>query len=357
VEPDWVLQRRQDLPDEAFITFDELQTAGFVRRGISLIAVSYMWLEPGHPDPRRHNLELLTNVLSVYCSVPSHGTSAHNSPEGPQQRWAVFLDYLSLHQKPRTPREDMLFKKGLEGLGTLYGHMFTRVFRLTGLPLSYPEGYDLGETAGDAGSIVRRYSDRGWCTTETAWCRLTKSGRKCLDLSRYSGRFHRFEELLDELVPAQERPAPLLPLQFEDSIEKTSFTCGKEDKPLVLMLYKAEFQKRFAIARELVYHNLGWTDEHIEQLAEVFRYQGGLPKLRELELDGNKITARGFAILEDTIRQGMMPNLTKLYAGRNAVGSGGADCLHSLRAACDERNILLDLDTDTSDYRPSQGSQ
>ena len=72
------------------------------------------------------------------------------------QRYGVFWDYPSLHQNPRKPAEDALFRLGLQSLGSFYAHAHTKVFLLTSFPAGYPEGYDL-----PSGANVAAYPGRG----------------------------------------------------------------------------------------------------------------------------------------------------------------------------------------------------
>jgi len=61
------LRRRQDLPEEAFVTLPQLKRMG-KGPGYSLrvVVVSYPWLQPDHPDPRGETLRLLARVLKAY---------------------------------------------------------------------------------------------------------------------------------------------------------------------------------------------------------------------------------------------------------------------------------------------------
>ena len=83
------IQRRQDLPDEAFLSLDAIKAAGIVRDALPVAVVSYPWLHPEHPDPRGDTLRLLARVLEAFIT---------HEKEGKQQPWALFWDFASLHQ-------------------------------------------------------------------------------------------------------------------------------------------------------------------------------------------------------------------------------------------------------------------
>ena len=68
-----------------------------------------------------------------------------------------------LPERQRSEGEDLLFKKALSFLGTIYSHKYTRVLMLTKLPEGYPDGYVLPE-----GANVAEYADRGWVSLATS---------------------------------------------------------------------------------------------------------------------------------------------------------------------------------------------
>jgi len=318
---------RQQLPPEAFMTLPELKTIGFPRQAIALIVVSYPWLTPEHPDPQGHSLRLLSKVLASYVDQPSCGTSAHASTKWScgEQRWAVFIDFLSMHQKQqqkrRIPSEDQLFKFGLSKVNWLYSHQYTRVFRLTKVPPEFPD--------------ARPYSDRGWCFAETAWARLTKSGRKCIDLGKYSGSKVHWLDIVAECISDLGRPPPLLPDDFNQALEMRSFTTGKTDMELVKGLYVAEFDRRFREAVGLIYHHLGWENAQLEALLKVLPI---CEQLKTLNLNGNRFTDVG--PLVEQLRQEIMPSLKTLEIASSVNQSNPAN-FEALQEVCAHRGIQL----------------
>ena len=64
-----ILLRRQELPDEAFLTPAEA-VAAFNRADRSVLVLSYRWLTAAHPDPFGSTLEAVRRYLR---SVPSVG--------------------------------------------------------------------------------------------------------------------------------------------------------------------------------------------------------------------------------------------------------------------------------------------
>lgn len=120
-ESNGIIQHRQALPAEAFISLDELKATGQTTDSLRVIAVSHTWLQPSHPDPLGHNLAILATVLRA------------RTRSGVGGRWAVFYDYASIFQHPpggrRTPDEERLFREALSFLCALYAHQYTIVVR------------------------------------------------------------------------------------------------------------------------------------------------------------------------------------------------------------------------------------
>ena len=108
--------------------------------------------------------------------------------------------------------------------------------------------------------------------------------------------------ILDCIQDGGRRP-PLLPSAFAAELETKSFTNGKDDKPLVKRLYEAAFQEQFGEATSLNYGALGWGDAKAAQLAEVLA-SGAAPRLKVLQLSGNKIGDEGFKALAAALKDG-----------------------------------------------------
>jgi hypothetical protein len=61
-----ILARRQELPEEAFISVEELeQMFGWGNHDgvLPIIAISFCWLTPSHPDPAGAQLQIIASVL------------------------------------------------------------------------------------------------------------------------------------------------------------------------------------------------------------------------------------------------------------------------------------------------------
>ena len=323
------IERRQDLPKEAFLSLDDLKAAGSVRDGLPIAMLSYPWLSPSHPDPRRDTLLTLARVLAAFIDNVGYGVAE-------RRRWGVFWDFASLHQHPpedvggsRTMEEDALFKQGLEGLGRFYSHPRTTVFRMTRMPENWPQDYNLPKNAN-----VADYINRGWCYTEQCWASLTKDYDFSLDLGRLpplvlsgsptrSARMSTKREIIEACTKGGGRRPPLTPEQFDEEVSKRAFTNGKDDKPLVQKLYKDECASRLGSASSITYASLGWGDVEALQLADVLA-SGATPQLAVFDLHDNKFHDKGIKALAAAFATpDVLPNLESLDLRSCRIGEAG----------------------------------
>ena len=100
-----------------------------------IVAISYCWLEPSHPDP--HALTARTwwvPALQWYTSE----RAAVRDKRGGFYDFAVFIDYSAMPQKQlmeggdegpgRTPAETQLFKHGLQSLDLMCVSIYRRLY-------------------------------------------------------------------------------------------------------------------------------------------------------------------------------------------------------------------------------------
>ena len=88
-----ILPRRQEVPEEAFISVDELK--GMYGKGnrdgaLPIDTVSFCWSSPAHPDPKGEHLATVAAALKR--EMPKYKKMGFSD-------MGVFWDWLSLHQK------------------------------------------------------------------------------------------------------------------------------------------------------------------------------------------------------------------------------------------------------------------
>ena len=338
-----IIQPRQQLPPEAFVSLDQLKAACVAHKSLCLpvVVLSYPWLEPTHPDSKGHTLRMLASVLK---------TMLQHAPAW-FPRIGVFWDYPSLYQHPdpmnnilRSEKEEELFRQALSGLSTLYAHQYTIVLRATRHPSGYPSTYSLPE-----GANVASYADRGWCATESAFACLTKSVFLCWDLGLLSGTHleqeYPYEAMRDECTLNGTRPAPLTPDAFAASMAGKGFTNGKDDRPLVIRLYADHFHHHFAKVTELMYSTLGWGDYHAEALAHILE-SNALSRLECLRLASNNIGDKGAIAIARALSAACPPKLQRIMLMDNKICQAGREALEAAVATLDEerRSMLTGIE-------------
>jgi Ran GTPase-activating protein (RanGAP) involved in mRNA processing and transport len=348
-----VLSPRQSLPQEAFLSQAEVQTAA------AIVAVSHCWLQPDHPDPRGHNLRLLARALQLRLQ------------HSPGCRLGVFYDFSCIFQKCRTadgtprgnvigyaagdvgaigrrPEEESLFREALGSLGVLYSLPRTFVFMIR----SFPPDYDNPSMYARSGNLAP-YSDRGWCFCESSWAGMVKNKDMVLDLTNESNDSSsgRVDEATggtclpwDAYVAKcrQGRSAPLTPDAFAARLEEKSFTNGSTDRPRVADLYRRCFQKRFGTATWLGYNSLGWGAAEARAVAAVLA-SGATPALSELSLQFNSLGDDGAQALAAALPHARA--LAHLRLGNNQIGDAGAVALAAALPATALQELRLSANT------------
>merc|ERR1712139_88900 len=145
------LPRRQELPDSALWTCKELKdframpSKDHGRRvdgdgsNCPIIAVSYCWVTPDHPDPDGEQLKLLVRMLKGFHSYYKQIKDT-----------AIFLDWCSLYQKSfGDALEEASFRSALQNVNIWYMHTITNVWCLTEIPKHAPKD-------------MKSYHERGW---------------------------------------------------------------------------------------------------------------------------------------------------------------------------------------------------
>jgi len=344
------LCRRQELPPSVFIPLSDLE---YMQPGaggcLPIVVVSHPWLQPDHPDPRGDNLRLLATFLRTLLNEP-RGDPRHGRWRKSRNTYAVFLDFVSLHQKAglsqRTEREWRLFSTALERLSLWYSHPKTLVCKITHLPAGYPNGFDFpsGIVANTAAP-----TERGWCFTEASMAslvkdydhaldlsKLVKDSDHAVDLSKLAGEVQSLGAIIKQCNA--ERPPPLRPDKFEAAIANKQFTSRSCDLPTVTKLYADAFAHHLHEAEQLVYTGLLWTDAQVETLCEVIT-SGACKRLTRLFLGGNRIGNAGALALAQAFRvsAGRGVRIDQLHLKDNRIGEEG---MLALAKAVDDGVLL-----------------
>jgi Ran GTPase-activating protein (RanGAP) involved in mRNA processing and transport len=331
------LSRRQDLPPEAFWSAGELRRVALALGddfGELFVALSYRWLTKEHPDPDGFHLGIVASVAELYLNLRgskiflgndqySQLTAAFRRHGLGLPEFALFWDFASLHQPPRTDAEAELFPKGLQNSNVWYGHARTVVWMQSELP----EGFAARMRASEP-PLAETYEDSGWCYVEAAISAAIKPGFLRLDLAKRTERAMAcaygpgkpWDEADDMLarVCARRRPPPPSPETVRRMLQTEKRFTNSSDVSKVADLYATFFGKVTNVG-ELKFQGLEWGDADVVELCEV------LPRfaaLRALDLSWNKMGPEGASALGEALKVNAV--LTDLRLEWSNIGAEGA---------------------------------
>lgn len=285
------LPKRQDLPDEAIFSVEDLMrdVKDYRRPTPQILALSHCWLSDEDPDPEMLNLYTFAPLLRHFaqsCRVTTESV-------------AIFYDWCSLKQEPRTEEEQESWTRAMQDVELWYTHWKSQVWLLT----SVPEG-------------ITSYKERGWCFFERSLATMGLPSESVLDLGALRANWTHWSQVIRECQAP--RHPPLAPHQFDDELYKRSFKNEDDDRQLCVRKYEEVFQEVMGTITELYYGGLGWTDIQAEQLATVLPLCN---ELREVDLRGNVIADAGAYALADAVSQ--CPKLQVIDLEGNIVDTDG----------------------------------
>lgn len=295
-----LLPSRQELPPEAVCSAQHTLKA-------PIVAISHCWLTPDHPDPHGVQLRVLANLIEAWNRW--HQRSPESDP-------AIFIDWCSLYQEPRSAEQHVAFERGMRNVSLWYAHRETQVWLLT----KVPEG-------------VRPYTERGWPTMERAVSQLLTPVDKVLDM----GFFERGKDWPQAIQNCRAvlRP-PRVPDGFAADLQAKVFTKGM-DQSLVEKQYRQTFQDIMGSSESLDFSCLQWGDVEAQCLAEAIPL---CDRLEQLDLTENKMGDSGTCRIAYAIACCL--RLRELRIGCNKIADKGAVELASVLPCC-RRLQKLDL--------------
>jgi len=315
----FVLSRRQDMPADAYWRPGELRpstAAGHLLDDeglVKVVAISYCWWTPQHPDPNGEQLMTIAAVLKSFLDTVGN--------------CAVFIDFCSFFQKPHaTLQEKTSFRCGLADVNLWYAHPSTMVVRLTYVPRN-----------------VRKYAVRGWPVFEKLTSEMTNQRGEVILVQEPMCECDWFQ-LLGTGVAL--RDPPTTPQTFSKMVQKLVFTNGA-DRDLVVRKYEETYRDVMASLEDLKLSDVGWDDDDVTYLAKALQDMSSLqeiqlnlnlfgdrgaqeialslwdgPPVRVLGLQANSIADMGVTYFSRSLPH--MPALRELRLTMNRVGDAGA---------------------------------
>ncbi|CAE7590111.1 Nlrc3 [Symbiodinium natans] len=329
---------------------------GFTHR-FSVMALSHSWESREIPDVARFQLRVLVEALDTFAEILQKIAPAQNLAKDWEA--AIFVDYMSLHQFPRTEEQDVYFAKGMANMHLLYAHDTTWSLRIEDLTpgLHDRPGPELSGTAkvfylpddavtdvalaelrdtdetGSCGAgchfgcrppcpqLHRNstpYLQRGWCRAEVQWSLARTGSWRSIRIPFREGR---------------NSEAPMAPAEFRAQAERGTlkFTHRSDLEP-VLQLQARVFREKAAEATQLSLAHL--PEAQVQVLAHA------LPHYERLELvtvDDSELAGGAFQAL---VRALPWSRLRQLELTDSGFGDAEAEVgAHPLRLLCLSRSV------------------
>jgi len=299
-----VLPRRQAVPDRAFWEPGEIielaRRQKGPRRRKPIVALSYCWLTPEHPDPEGEQLATLCKVVRV-CLMYFRSVCGISDI-------AIFLDWCSLFQHQgggMSGEQRNAFKRGLRNVNLWYAHVETQVWLLTKLPQRC--------------TAVKAFDERGWPVFERGVSGLITHYDAFFDIGSFTEEGCRSGDT--KQICNTSRQPPLTPLEFTVVLETKSFTSGA-DHSIVQTKYDANIPRGNHRDGQAAVRCLGWADSEITILAKALPF---CMSLKELHLSSNQIGDAGAIVLADAI--GKSSTMEALGLWKNQINEAGAIAL------------------------------
>ena len=196
---------------------------------------------------------------------------------------AMFIDWLSMYQKPRSEVEQVLFERSLSDVHVWFAHSNARKWMLTKVP--------------DEAERRTPYADRGWPTLERSLCEMITKGSSLLDLGKMDDTCSSWDRVL-ATCKAQRR-APATPEAFNRILKDKYFGLESEsDYDVLSQTYAMAFGEVILATDALNYSELEWDDDEAIKLTAL------IPRcirLQKVALYGNRIGERGALALAEAI--------------------------------------------------------
>jgi len=282
-----VLPRRQDLPDDAIFDPTTLINGLQGHENVPtpfMVSLSYTWLTKEHPDPEGFHLQNLAPLLKAFASWNRISTD----------NIAVFIDWCSLPQAPRSQQEGVAFQRAMQHIHLWYAHAFTAVWLLTRVPEGVPP-----------------YQGRGWPQFEKSVSTMINPAESILDMGLLRHSWTSWGQVLQDCRVKALPPAA--PETFVTELLRKAFA-DENDRELLARRYGEAFRGAIGSAEHLPYAGLRWGDREAVRVAKLLPLCG---QLKELELQQNDISNKGANALAQNLSQ--CPELERLCLWGNCM--------------------------------------
>eukprot|EP00438_Fugacium_kawagutii_P025671 Skav205816 [mRNA] locus=scaffold307:460463:461377:+ [translate_table: standard] len=291
------LPRRQEAPESALVSHQEVQEWSSGDRNATICSISHAWEAMEHPDPCRYQLQHIVNRISL-------------SEAGRDCEFWIFYDFVSLFQFERfSDAENDSFKAAMQNMHVMYAHECTVTFRIQSLTpdslwqevMDDPSGilipmYDACEgikkvvekPLQDLKPNRNLYKERGWCRAEVEWSSLRTVNLQHQRICPADG-----DEVQSDGTSCR---VPMTPEKFEATMKDSKFT-HKADSETVILLQSKVFQEKVLACESLVLE--GIPAAQMVALTEVLPFYKCLKRLKLSDFECGEEEAMAFGEASD----------------------------------------------------------
>lgn len=366
---------------------------GEVVRDTIIVALSYGWITPGHPDPNCFTLDRLAPFLKKYIAyrnandyyvepVIENGktTSPGKTFKEAEKtvRVAVFIDFCSLYQQkskeiPREEPKQTLFVNAMKIINVWYAHQCTHTWAMSTLPAeegvnpynlrgwcnfeqlvsAFSQGpiLDLGSLDLDSENLVHRYKEKKVAKDVVEEKKVVINDANFGEVLRNlhgKRRVPMVTEGFDTFLNERHGSVPLPTLvtgenlsaedkEKNDKLEeadkvnwKIKITSGK-DRQFLVTKYKETFDSMALSAHRFYFNDSSWGDNEVTLLSGILP---ACKKLQTLHIVGKAITVAGIKTLFKALAKSG-------FAGRIYLGSEDEVVVNFLTKNCKELKITV----------------
>jgi len=263
---------------------------------LPLLAFTYCWLSPEHPDPIGEQLGRVLPILKLMLAKAKEYGGEHATV-------AAMQDYVSFPQEPRSEEDLTRFRYGLKNeLNAWYSHPYVPALM-----------FDFESSDAPEHTNLRPYHKRGWCSTEMQMGSIVKDGACLWSLSQLKADVSSFADAVTQMTAA--RRAPKSPDAYSADLREriasgdVAFT-HDSDVDVVLGIYERGFVHAFNTYLDCRDGNptihftiLRWGDDKIDAIVEAFAYADnhvdeGVSLMLILGI-GNTFSKEGYTTLKE----------------------------------------------------------
>jgi len=254
---------------------------------VPIVALSFSWETPEHPDPSGEQMRRVGCVVKRCLEQCSDV--------------AIFIDWCSLWQLPRTEEQQSCFERARENIDMWFAHQMTWVWL---------------QTSPSEGATNPSYDECGWTFFHREISSLNSHYDMLLDIGRSVERCADYASVKEACIAS--RGPPLAPASFRDELRRKALS-ESADFDFLVRRYTHTFAAVMGAVESLAFVGQSFGAAEVKQLAGALRW---CTSLQVLSLDGNDMGEEGAASLGSVLPR--LCHLQGLFANRCGLGRMGA---------------------------------